>query len=214
MSTNNENSDNNSSDDQHILGIVHRLATEEVEGQNASGGNAAAAAAAVVEASMNNESIGYCHVCDKQVPINSNSFTCSECNGGFIELFENDNRPPASSPTHHNHHQQQQQQQQETNDPQRVRLESMRLLNESVKNYVISKIQISSFYYIVLSFSTEHVKFIADALTSFVWSKYESKYSHVFYEPSDESRSKFSQLSCRHTIRSNPCHSGAISCNI
>lgn len=36
--------------------------------------------------------IGFCHVCDRQVSIVSESFTCAECNGGFIELIEN---PPA-----------------------------------------------------------------------------------------------------------------------
>jgi len=131
MSTNNENPDNNSNEDQSILGRVQ-------EDQNArDGGGGGATAAAVVEATMNNESIGYCHVCDKQVPINSNSFTCSECNGGFIELFENDNRPLSSLPTQQ---QQQQQQQQEGNDPQRVRLESMRLLNDSVKKNYFSQL--------------------------------------------------------------------------
>lgn len=37
--------------------------------------------------------IGFCHVCDRQVPLNQEEFTCSVCNGGFIELFET---PPAA----------------------------------------------------------------------------------------------------------------------
>ena len=32
--------------------------------------------------------IGYCHVCDKQVEIDEDHFSCSECHGGFVELFE------------------------------------------------------------------------------------------------------------------------------
>ncbi len=39
--------------------------------------------------------LGYCHVCDRQVPINQEEFTCSVCNGGFIELFENPAQPAA-----------------------------------------------------------------------------------------------------------------------
>lgn len=35
---------------------------------------------------------GYCHICDRQVTIDPDSFTCTVCNGGFIELFE---APPA-----------------------------------------------------------------------------------------------------------------------
>lgn len=43
--------------------------------------------------------IGYCHVCDRQVEIDRDSFTCKECNGGFIELFDMDqsNRPTDST---------------------------------------------------------------------------------------------------------------------
>ena len=33
--------------------------------------------------------IGYCHTCDKQITLRSNTnLTCSDCNGNFIELFE------------------------------------------------------------------------------------------------------------------------------
>ncbi|RNA38565.1 hypothetical protein BpHYR1_039531 [Brachionus plicatilis] len=32
--------------------------------------------------------IGYCHQCDRQVEIDRQSFTCTQCQGGFIELFE------------------------------------------------------------------------------------------------------------------------------
>ena len=79
---------------------------------------------------LNNESIGYCHVCDKQVIIDTVAFCCSECQGGFIELFENDNN------NNNNTNQQQQQQQQQPsinlNDPNsRIRMESIRF-NESV----------------------------------------------------------------------------------
>lgn len=34
--------------------------------------------------------LGYCHVCNKQNRINIESFTCIQCNGGFIELFDLD----------------------------------------------------------------------------------------------------------------------------
>lgn len=69
---------------------------------------------------------GYCHVCDKQVTINADSFTCRECQGGFIELFENEEsqRRPL---------------QQSTNiqqDAQRTRIDSIRFVNESV-NFLI-----------------------------------------------------------------------------
>jgi len=33
-------------------------------------------------------SLGYCHVCNRQIRINLESFTCTQCNGGFIELFD------------------------------------------------------------------------------------------------------------------------------
>lgn len=42
-----------------------------------------------------NQNIGYCHVCDRQVQINQDTFTCGVCNGGFIELFET---PPQPQP--------------------------------------------------------------------------------------------------------------------
>ena len=40
------------------------------------------------EAAGPNEQRGYCHVCDSQVQIEPVSFTCSVCNGGFIELLD------------------------------------------------------------------------------------------------------------------------------
>ena len=49
---------------------------------------------------MTSQNIGYCHVCDKQVEINRDNFSCSECHGEFVELFELDNaadRSPSSS---------------------------------------------------------------------------------------------------------------------
>jgi hypothetical protein len=46
-------------------------------------------------ASATNTDIGYCHVCDRQVPINQEAFTCGVCDGGFIELFET---PPQATP--------------------------------------------------------------------------------------------------------------------
>lgn len=59
---------------------------------------------------------GYCHQCDRQVEINRDSFSCQECNGGFIELFDSDSSI----------------RQNETNNPNnvtgdRVRVESIRL---------------------------------------------------------------------------------------
>jgi hypothetical protein len=41
-----------------------------------------------VTATPGSASIGYCHVCDRQVNIDQDSFTCSVCHGGFIELFD------------------------------------------------------------------------------------------------------------------------------
>lgn len=32
---------------------------------------------------------GFCHVCDREVQIEPVSFTCSVCNGGFIEILDN-----------------------------------------------------------------------------------------------------------------------------
>lgn len=43
--------------------------------------------------------IGYCHQCDRQVEIDRQSFSCKQCQGGFIELFEmerNEYRGPSS----------------------------------------------------------------------------------------------------------------------
>jgi hypothetical protein len=80
------------------------------------------AAAAVVAAALNNENIGYCHVCDKQVPIDMDSFTCSECHGGFIELFENEAPRQAG----------QQQQRQQANTQQDAPLRSIRLTSDPV----------------------------------------------------------------------------------
>ena len=44
-------------------------------------------------------SLGFCHSCNKQTQINIERFNCSECNGGFIELFnlEESSRINASS---------------------------------------------------------------------------------------------------------------------
>jgi hypothetical protein len=102
--------------------------TNQLEDLNPNGGGAEAAPGTARVVNLNNESIGYCHVCDKQVIIDTVAFCCSECQGGFIELFENDNN--------NNTNQQQQQQQQQPsinlNDPNsRIRMESIRF-NESV----------------------------------------------------------------------------------
>ncbi len=32
--------------------------------------------------------LGYCHVCNKQNRINTETYTCVQCNCGFIELFD------------------------------------------------------------------------------------------------------------------------------
>lgn len=69
MSTNNTDTDSASA----------RTPTEEQE-------NSTAAAAAAPPS--NQQTLGYCHACDRQVPIDNESFTCSVCNGGFIELLE------------------------------------------------------------------------------------------------------------------------------
>jgi hypothetical protein len=36
--------------------------------------------------------IGYCHECDRQVEIDMVNFVCTNCNGGFIEMFELNSR--------------------------------------------------------------------------------------------------------------------------
>lgn len=53
----------------------------------------AAEAAAPNSAAQSSDQIGYCHVCDRQVNIDQASFTCSVCNGGFIEILENTPQP-------------------------------------------------------------------------------------------------------------------------
>lgn len=45
-----------------------------------------------------NEHQGFCHVCERQVQIEPVSFTCSVCNGGFIEILENTSEPPQATP--------------------------------------------------------------------------------------------------------------------
>lgn len=45
------------------------------------------------QASASGSNIGYCHNCDRQVEIDRESFTCKQCNGGFIELFDVESRP-------------------------------------------------------------------------------------------------------------------------
>jgi len=44
--------------------------------------------ATAVAAAAAATSLGYCHVCNRQIRINLESFTCTQCNGGFIELFD------------------------------------------------------------------------------------------------------------------------------
>lgn len=78
-----------------------------ISGAGDSTASAAAAAAAIAnafnlnhsaEASLAHTSLGYCHVCNKQNRINTETFTCVQCNCGFIELFDlNDNPSSASS---------------------------------------------------------------------------------------------------------------------
>ena len=46
--------------------------------------------AASATASPTSTNIGYCHECDRQIDIDIESFTCTVCNGGFIEMFEPD----------------------------------------------------------------------------------------------------------------------------
>lgn len=45
-----------------------------------------------------NEQRGFCHVCDRQVQIEPVSFTCSVCNGGFIELLDNTTESVQATP--------------------------------------------------------------------------------------------------------------------
>lgn len=112
-------------------------------------------AAATIAATLNNDNIGYCHICDKQVIIDTDSFTCSECHGGFIELFENDS---------------QRQQANTQNESQRARADPMRLLNETVIIYL----KLTFLYLSNLFLKLEYFKFIAIAFTSII----KSKFSH------------------------------------
>lgn len=113
-------------------------------------------AAATIAATLNNNNIGYCHSCDKQVIIDTVSFTCSECHGGFIEIFENDS---------------QRQQANTQNESQRARADPMRLLNETV----IIHLKLTFLYlYNLFFFKLEYFKFIAIAFTSII----KSKFSH------------------------------------
>ena len=41
--------------------------------------------------------IGYCHTCDRQVSIDPVSFECSQCGGGFVELFDIDQQREAAA---------------------------------------------------------------------------------------------------------------------
>lgn len=52
------------------------------------------------ESPSEQQQIGFCHVCDRQVVIQPENFTCSLCNGGFIELVEN--QPSQSESTRQN----------------------------------------------------------------------------------------------------------------
>lgn len=67
-----------------------------------------------IESNNPNDSIGYCHSCDRQVTIDKESFTCSVCNGGFIELFDMESAQPSN----------------QSSNP-RIRLDSLRL-NQAV----------------------------------------------------------------------------------
>jgi hypothetical protein len=73
-----------------------------------------------IESNNPNDQIGYCHVCDRQVTIDRESFTCSACHGGFIELFEMDSSQSSN--------------QSSSTNPTRVRLDSMRL-NQTVSYF-------------------------------------------------------------------------------
>lgn len=42
---------------------------------------------ATVSPSDSPTSLGFCHSCNKQTQINIEAYNCSECNGGFIEVF-------------------------------------------------------------------------------------------------------------------------------
>ena len=70
------------------------------------GDSTASAAAAIAnafnlnhsaEASLAHTSLGYCHVCNKQNRINTETFTCVQCNCGFIELFDLNDNPSSTS---------------------------------------------------------------------------------------------------------------------
>jgi hypothetical protein len=56
---------------------------------NACGISAEAATTVNLESddNLNTDSIGFCHSCNKQNRINIENYTCTQCNGGFIELF-------------------------------------------------------------------------------------------------------------------------------
>lgn len=59
--------------------------------------------------------IGYCHQCDRQVEIDRDGFSCKQCNGGFIELFDLERQEPRTQNSG-------------------VRVESIRLNSEGMPN--------------------------------------------------------------------------------
>jgi hypothetical protein len=59
-------------------------ADRQTSNETADHGQAEAISAAAIP--INN--IGFCHTCNRQVEIDMDSFTCKNCNNGFIELFE------------------------------------------------------------------------------------------------------------------------------
>jgi hypothetical protein len=79
------------------------------------------------ESNNTNNPIGYCHVCDRQVNIDRESFTCNVCHGGFIELFDMDSAQSSSN-------------QSSSTNPARIRLDALRLNQVSVNSKLIHSI--------------------------------------------------------------------------
>lgn len=67
--------------------------------------------------SASRPNLGFCHVCDRQVEIELDSFTCSLCHGGFIELFEGDSAN--------------QRNQDSTTNPQPAQVDAARILSDA-----------------------------------------------------------------------------------
>lgn len=87
MSNSNENRDSTQNNEEDTNSLTTPTADESTPSEAASD-------------STSNQNLGYCHSCDRQVPIDQDSFTCNVCNGGFIELLEAEQEPQQQPHVH------------------------------------------------------------------------------------------------------------------